>query len=78
MRLKFTTEADAVWNDAKSLAFPVVAHDNASRVYALDLSTVPTWKGQLRQLRLDLASGSPLTGTCRLDYIWVCSAPGQK
>ncbi len=78
MRLRFTTEADAVWNDAKSLPFQVVAHDNASRVYSLDLSAVPTWKGQLRQLRLDLASGSPLTGTCRLDYIWVCSAAGQK
>jgi hypothetical protein len=78
MRLKFTTEADGVWDDAKSRTFPVVAHDNASRTYTLDLSAIPAWKGRLRQLRLDLASGRPLTGTCRFDYIWVCSPAIRK
>ncbi len=73
MRLQFTTEADPVWNDAKSRAFAVVANDNESRTYSLDLSAVPTWKGRLRQLRLDLATGKPLTGTCRFDYIWIGS-----
>ena len=66
MRLKFTTEADPVWDDAKSRAFAVVANDNESRTYSLDLSAVPAWKGRLRQLRLDLATGKPLTGTCRI------------
>jgi hypothetical protein len=74
MRLKFTTEADPLWNDAKSRAFTVVANDNDCRTYSVDLSTVPAWKGRLRQLRLDLATGKPLTGTCRFDYLWVCSA----
>ena len=74
MRLKFTTEADPVWDDAKSRALAVVANDNESRTYSLDLSAVPAWKGRLRQLRLDLATGKPLTGTCRIDYIWVGSA----
>jgi hypothetical protein len=77
MRLKFTTEADPVWNGAKSLAFTVAANDNDSRTYSLDLSTVPAWKGRLRQLRLDLSTGKPLTGTCRFDYIWICSAASR-
>ena len=78
MRLKFTTEADPVWNDAKSRAFPVVANDNDSRTYSLDLSAIDAWQGRLRQLRLDLATGKPLTGTCRFDYIWVCSAATRQ
>jgi hypothetical protein len=74
MRLRFTTEADPAWNDAKSRAFSVVANDNDSRTHSVDLSTMPEWKGRLRQLRLDLATGKPLTGTCRFDYIWISSA----
>ena len=71
MRLRFTTEADGVWDDAKSHTFPVVANDNGGRTYCVDMSGVPAWKGRLRQLRLDLATGESLTGTCRFDYIWI-------
>jgi hypothetical protein len=73
MRVRFTTEADPVWDDAKSRTFSVVANDNDSRSYFVDLSAVAAWKGRLRQLRLDLATGKPLTGTCRFDYIWISS-----
>jgi hypothetical protein len=78
MRLKFTTDADANWDSAKSLAFKVIANDNESRTYTLDLSRIPEWKGRLRQLRLDLATGEPLTGTCRFDYIWISSAKTRR
>jgi hypothetical protein len=71
MRLSFTTEADAVWDDAKSRTFPVVADDSGCRVYDLDMSAVPAWKGRLRQLRLDIATGKGVTGTCRFDYVWI-------
>jgi hypothetical protein len=71
MRLRFTTEADVVWNEAQSLTFPVTPEDNGCRTYGLDMSAVPAWKGRLKQLRVDLANGEPLTGTCRLDYVWV-------
>jgi hypothetical protein len=71
MRLKFTTEAEPTWDEAKSRTFAVAANDNQCRTYSLDLSAVPSWKGRLRQLRLDLATGQPLTGTCRIDYIWI-------
>jgi len=74
MRLRFTTEADTVWDDAKSRTFPVVANDTECRTYALDLSAVPAWKGRLSQLRLDLANGEPVTGTCRFDYLWITRA----
>ena len=78
MCLKFTTEADPQWDDAKSRTFTVVSNDNESRTYTVDLSSVPAWKGRLRQLRLDLATGKPLTGTCRVDYIWVDSAAARQ
>ena len=79
MRLRFTTTADAAWDEAKSRSFEVVPNDDGPRVYATDLSTVPGWTGRLKQLRLDLASGTPLTGTCRFDYIWLDnSVPGAS
>jgi hypothetical protein len=73
MRLKFATEAEPVWDEAKSRVFAVVARDNQCRTYSLDLSAVLAWKGRLRQLRLDLTTGQPMTGTCRIDYIWISS-----
>lgn len=78
MRLRFTTEADSVWDDAKSQTFAVVANDIGSRTYSLDLSAATGWKGRLRQLRLDLATGKPLTGTCRFDYLWIGSGAGRQ
>jgi hypothetical protein len=78
MRLRFTTEADGAWDDAKSRAFEVVANDNGCRTYSLDMSAVPACKGRLRQLRLDLATGKPLTGTCRFDYLWIASPAAQQ
>jgi hypothetical protein len=71
MRLRFTTEADEVWDEAKSRAFQVSPQDHGCRTYALNMSAVPGWKGRLRQLRLDLATGQPITGTCRFDYVWI-------
>ncbi len=77
-RMRFTTEADGAWDDAKSRSFAVVANDNEPRTYTVDLSRNPAWQGRLRQLRLDLATGKPLTGTCRFDYIWITSDTVQK
>jgi hypothetical protein len=69
MRLRFTTETDGEWNDAKSMLFAVEPNDLSDRTYWIDLPPVQSGKGVLRQLRLDLASGKPLTGTCRFDSI---------
>ncbi len=71
MRFRFTTDADAAWDDARSRGFEVTPTDSAPREYTVDMSGVPGWRGRLKQLRLDLATGEPLTGTCRVDYVWV-------
>lgn len=78
MRLMFTTDDAPAWDQARSCTFAVVANDLQSRVYSVDLSAIPGWKGRLRQLRLDLATGEPLTGTCRFDYIWLVAGAARK
>ena len=75
MRLRFTTDADTNWDDAKSRSFTVVDEDNGCRTYSIHMSAVKGWKGRLKQLRLDLATGNPVTGTCRFDYVWI-TRPG--
>ena len=71
MKLSFVTRADGAWDDAKSCSFAVTPNDAGLRDYAVDLSAVPGWTGKLRQLRLNLTGGTPATGTCRIDYIWI-------
>lgn len=73
MRFRFTTETDPGWSDANSKTFEVVPNDDAPRVYTIDMADVPGWAGRLGQLRLDLSDGVSLTGTCRLDYLWIGS-----
>jgi hypothetical protein len=73
MRLRFTTGAEPEWGDANSRAFEVVRNDTGPRVYTVDMSDVSGWSGRLKQLRLDLSDGASLTGTCRIDYIWIGS-----
>ena len=73
MRFAFTTGTATEWDDANGASFAVVPNDNGPRLYAVDMSAVPGWTGKLRQLRLDLATGTSLTGTCRIDYIRIDS-----
>ena len=78
MTLRFITSADPVWNEAKSMSFAVTPNDNQQSNYTVDMSALPGWTGELKQLRLDLTGGEPATGTCRVDYIWIAdfsSAP---
>lgn len=77
MRLSFVTEADPTWSAAKSIAFEVTPNDPAPRVYDLDLSGLGTWTGRLKRLRLELATGEPLTGTVRIDYLWLGRLAGR-
>ena len=77
MRFRFTTAGDQIWDDAKSRDFDVVPNDEAPREYVVDMSSVPDWRGTLKQLRLDLATGENLTGTCRFDYIAIVGGSEQ-
>lgn len=71
MKLRFTTADAPAWDAGQGRAFDVTPNDNGPRTYELDMKAVPGWSGRLKQLRLDFADGAPLTGTCRIDYIWI-------
>lgn len=71
MRFRFTTATNPAWQEAGGKTFEVVPNDSGPRVYTVDMSDVPGWSGRLKQLRLDLSDGVSLTGTCRIDYIWI-------
>lgn len=75
MRFAFTTKTAANWDEANCKTFAVIPNDNGPRTYLVDMSGVPGWSGKLDQLRLDLATGTPLTGTCRIDYIRLDNVP---
>lgn len=75
MRVRFTTDAAPEWDDARGREFAVVPDDAAPRVYSVDMTGAPGWTGRLRRIRIDLATGEPLTGTCRIDYVWIGAAP---
>lgn len=69
MAIRFTTAADGEWDDGKCRDFEVTPNDSEPREYVVDMSQVPEWTGILRQLKLELTTGAPATGTCRIDYI---------
>ena len=71
MRLRFTTEAAPAWEAGLGQAFDVTPNDESPRAYTVDMRKTAGWTGRLKQLRLDFADGTPLTGTCRIDYLWV-------
>ena len=71
MRLRFTTQAAPTWEANLGQTFAVTPKDTAASLYTLDMRTAAGWGSKLKQLRLDFADGSPLTGTCRIDYIWI-------
>lgn len=71
MRLRFTTKDAPTWEANLGQTFTVTPNDTESRIYRIDLRSVAGWRGDLKQLRLDIADGTPLTGTCRIDYVWI-------
>ena len=71
MRLRFTTAAAPEWGANLGQAFEVSPDDTVARLYMMNLRGIAGWSGKLKQLRLDFADGAPLTGTCRIDYVWI-------
>ncbi len=74
MRLRYLTTEDADWDDAKSVVFDVTPEDRDERVYEIPLAL----RGHLKRLRLDFAAdGTSVTGTVRIDYVWLGRVSGR-
>ena len=72
MRLWWQTDAVPEWKEDCSVAFDVKPHDTDDAVYTVPVPSV----GVAKQLRISFsADGSPVTGTCRIDYIWAGCLP---
>ena len=72
MRLWWQTDAVPEWKEDCSVAFDVKPHDTDDAVYTVPVPRI----GVAKQLRLSFsADGSPVTGTCRIDYIWAGCLP---
>ena len=67
MRLWWQTDGTPEWKDENSVAFDVMPQDEDDAVYTVPMPRI----GVAKQFRLSFsADGSPVTGTCRIDYIW--------
>ena len=76
MKVIFTTDSSAEWNNANAMEFDVVPNDNDDTLYQIRMDGCAGWKGTVRQLRIDFsADETPITGTVRIDYIWLGSTP---
>lgn len=71
LRLRFTTVDTPEWEAGHGTLFAVTPNDNETRLYTVEMRGVEGWDGCLKQLRLELSDGTPVTGTCRIDYIWL-------
>jgi len=70
-RVYFITDADTVWNQAKSKSFTIVP-DSSSFYgsYIVDMSTVAGWTGTIRRIRIDpLATPQTLGDSVNIDFI---------
>ncbi|MBQ9431913.1 MAG: right-handed parallel beta-helix repeat-containing protein [Kiritimatiellae bacterium] len=75
MRLWWQTNSAApLWEEKNTIAFDVTAMDGDDTIYTVSLPPI----GNLKQLKLAFsADGKKVTGTCRIDYIWLGSLPKE-
>ena len=72
MRIWWQTDSSPEWDEAKSVVFDVKPQDTDDTVYTARIPRI----GGVKQLRLSFsADASPVTGTCRIDYIWAGRLP---
>ncbi|PYI56184.1 fibronectin type III domain-containing protein [Paenibacillus flagellatus] len=65
-QLFFITDADGVWNAAKSVTFTITPNDAFYKEYTVGMSANPLWTGTVRQLRFDPFG---VTGTMDVDSL---------
>lgn len=67
-QLYFSTDADPNFDEKKEIELPIAANATDFSDYTFDLSTLPTWTGVIRQVRLDPAANAS-TGNVVIDSI---------
>lgn len=68
MRLFWQTDGEPEWKAGNSLAFDVRPQDDDDEVYEVRVPQV----GGVKRLKLAFsADGERVSGTCRIDYIWI-------
>ncbi|MBR4170983.1 MAG: right-handed parallel beta-helix repeat-containing protein [Kiritimatiellae bacterium] len=70
-----TNNREPAWEEKNTVTFDVKPMDNDDTVYTVELPPV----GNLKQLKLAFsADGEKVTGTCRIDYIWLGRLVAEK
>ena len=68
MRLFWQTDGEPEWKAGNSLAFVVRPQDDDDAVYEVRVPQI----GGVKRLKLAFsADGELVSGTCRIDYIWI-------
>ena len=70
-QLFFTTELDPEFDEAKSLVF-IPIPDGNFHTYTLDMSSVDSWQGRIKQIRLD---PTDRPASIEIDYIRITETP---
>ncbi|MBP5321831.1 MAG: right-handed parallel beta-helix repeat-containing protein [Kiritimatiellae bacterium] len=69
------SDLSPAWNEKQSLPFEVTPMDDDDAVYTVPLPAI----GNIKQLKLAFsADGERVTGTCRIDYIWLGRLPSAE
>ena len=75
MRLWWQTDGTPEWKEENSAVFAVKPQDEDDAIYTVPMPRI----GGVKQFRLSFsADGSPVTGTCRIDYIWAGHLPKAR
>ena len=74
-RIFFITTTDTNWTQAKSKGFTIAANNGYYASYVVDMSTVTSWSGNIRRIRIDPLDPAGGSGqTVNIDYIGVTQA----
>ena len=68
-RIFFITDADTVWNQAKSKSFTINADPSYYGSYIVDMSTVAGWTGTIRRIRVDPVDPGKTNDSVSIDFI---------
>ncbi|PAW79164.1 MAG: hypothetical protein B9S32_04200 [Verrucomicrobia bacterium Tous-C9LFEB] len=73
-KIYFTTTTDGVFSESKAVTFPLIANDPGYTEYNINMGSIASWSGKIRQLRFDPVETNATTGSFSLDYIKVVDA----